>query len=222
MTRDETKKILERVCRLYISQARRLTAEQRSAMVDTWANEFKDTNYADIDEAVSTYMKRGKPFMPEVADIINALNAETKAIKEKPAEGERLFQQMVDIADTIVNGKARTSITDPGGIRWDADLQTDVYKHPELVVDSKSYTQYDFAQLPEEIQEYVEDIQGLRLFWKELQSNSGMAKKRFLLQLPDIKAEIAAQKAKNKAENQKRIEELKRRMLDSNRRRADI
>lgn len=208
MTRDEVRKLLERVCRLYITQARKLSPEQRSAMVETWANEFANESYTAVDNAISAYMKQGKPFMPDVADVINMLNDNAKPTGGSSAEGDRLFSKMETIADILANKKQRTSIVDPGGFRWSEKHQRNVYFHAELVVNCSSYTQYDFAQLPEEIQEYVEDIDGLRLIYKEIQSNRDMARRRFLTQLPEIKAEIAKRKEQNRREHQKRLQAL--------------
>ena len=209
MKREETKRILERISRLYITQARKLTAEQRSMMVESWSKEFANESYSTIDDAVSTYMKSGKPFMPDIADIINILNAGTKVSGGSSAEGDKLFSRMEKIADVLANKKQRTSIVDPGGFRWSEKYQRNVYFHPELVVNCSSYTQYDFAQLPEEIREYVEDIDGLKLLYKEIQSNRDMARKRFLTQLPGIKEEIARRRAQNRTEYRKRLQAMK-------------
>lgn len=190
MTREETRKLLERVCRLYITQARKLTPAQRSAMVEAWANEFSADSYTDVDNAVSSYMKQGKPFMPDIADIINILNEGAKTSAASSAEGDKLFSYMEAVADVLANNKERMSIVDPGGLRWSEEYQRNVYFHAELVVNCTSYTQYDFAQLPEEIQEYVEDIDGLRLIYREIQSSRSMARKRFLARLPEIKEEL--------------------------------
>jgi len=217
MTREETKKMIERVCHLYVTQARKLSAEQLTAMVDTWADEFRNDDYSTIDRAVSSYMRQGKPFMPDVADIINILNSGTRSSDHTPAESERLFRLMASVADILANNKKRTSMIDPGGFKWDADLQRNVYYHAELLVSTTSFTQYDFAQLPEEIQEYVEDIDGLRRIHREIESNEVMARKRFEMALPQIKAEISERKAKLREENRERIAALQQRMLDPKR-----
>jgi len=211
MTRDETKKILERICRLYVTQARKLTTEQRSLMIKTWSDEFVDEEYSRVDEAVSAYMRQGKPFMPEVADIINMLNAQHQGPRDSASgEGDRLFDMMARMSEVLAKGLRRTSIVDPGGFRWDAERKRNVYHHAEVVINNRSYTQYDFAQLPEEIQEYVEDIDGLRAIWKEIDSNRNMARARFVSQLPEIKAEIRARHERNRLEHMKRLEEMKR------------
>jgi len=209
MKREETRRILERISRLYITQARKMTPEQRTMMVESWSNEFANESYSTIDDAVSAYMKQGKPFMPDIADIINILNAGVRTSGGSTAEGDKLFSRMEKIADVLANKKQRTSIIDPGGFRWSEKYQRNVYFHPELVVNCSSYTQYDFAQLPEEIREYVEDIDGLKLLHKEIQSNRDMARKRFLTQLPGIKEEIAKRRAQNKKEYQERLKTLK-------------
>lgn len=211
MTRDETKKILERVCRLYVTQARKLTAEQRVIMIDTWADEFTDESCSAVDDAVSAYMRQGKPFMPEVADIVNMLNARSHTPRETAnGEGDKLFDMMARMSEVLAKGLRRTSIVDPGGFRWDAERQRNVYHHAEVVINDHSYTQYDFAQLPEEIQEYVEDIDGLRSLWREIENNRNMARARFVTRLPAIKAEIRRTHERNRLEHMKRLEELQK------------
>jgi hypothetical protein len=83
---------------------------------------------------------------------------------------------------------------DPGGFRWSDEHQRKIYAHAETVVSTTSYTQYDFKQLPEEIQEYVEDIEGLKSIWREIASSREMARKRFQAALPDIKARLSNKK----------------------------
>ena len=36
MTREDTKKILDKVCRLYITQAKKMSNEELLMMVDSW------------------------------------------------------------------------------------------------------------------------------------------------------------------------------------------
>lgn len=213
MTRQDTKRILERICRLYIIQAKKLSREEISAMVDSWEETFKSDSYDDVDNAVSLYIRGGKPFMPNTADIINIMNAVTSApSRSSYSEADKLFKRLADMADILANNKERRSIVDPGGYRWNEELQRDVYHHPEVLISTKSFTQYDFAQLPIEIQEYVEDIEGLRSIWREIQSNRSMAKRRFEMQLPQIKEEIAKRNDKNSAENKQHLEVLFRKM----------
>ena len=218
MTRDETKKLLERVCRLYITQARKLTTSQRMVMVDTWAEVFADDDYSAIDRAVSSYMRQGRPFMPEPADIMNILNSSAKPREAAPDEATKLFDMMASVSETLATHRRRTSIVDPGGPRWDAERGRYVVCHAELIVSNTSYTQYDFAQLPEEIQIYAEDIDGLRGLWREIQSNRGMAWRRFEAALPQIRADIEERKAKLRKENEERVAATVSRMLDRTRR----
>lgn len=194
MTRSETVKILERVCRLYVTQARKLTDSQRSAMLGTWAEVFASECYGNVDRAISDYMRQGKPFMPEVADIINILNAKSKAAGSAPDEGSKLFRELSNITNILLNGLERKSIIDPGGPKWDDELNRYVYCHPEILISTRSFTQYDFNALPDVLQEYAEDIEGLKTIGREIQSNPGMARRRFEMQLPSIKAELKKRK----------------------------
>jgi hypothetical protein len=130
---------------------------------------------------------------------------------------DRLFNTLVNIADKLANNKERTSIIDPGGIRWSDEYQKKIYMHAETVISTTSFTQYDFKQLPYEIQEYVEDIEGLRNIWPEIQSSRVMAKKRFEMALPEIRAEYARRNDKNSAENRARLEALFAKMNDRRR-----
>ena len=59
-------------------------------------------------------------------------------------------------------------------------------------------------QLPKEIQEYVEDIEGLRRMWSEIESSRELARRRFEAALPGIKAEIAKREEQLIKENLER------------------
>ena len=210
MTRDDTIRILDKICRLYITQARKMGSGEKAVMLDTWEETFRPDSYDEVNNAVKAYARKGKPYMPLPADILN----EMAAIAEKAPQGrsysevDKLFNKMANIADILANGKERQSIIDPGGFQWDTELGRKVYRHPEVLISTKSYTQYDFAQLPREIQEYVEDIEGLRNIWREIESNRYMARKRFEMALPGIKADIARERKKNKKEHAERLAKL--------------
>lgn len=214
MTREDTKRILDRICRLYMSQAKKYTAADRKIMLDTWQETFKHDSYDDVDNAVSRYVGRGSAFMPLAADIVKELTAMDKTQGGKPyTETDVLFAKLVKYSDMLANDKERISILDPGGPRWSDEYQKKIYMHPETIVSTKSFTQYDFKQLPAEIQEYVEDIEGLKAIWPEIESSREMARRRFEMQLPAIKEELARREDRNIKENRERLEELWRRML---------
>lgn len=191
MTRDDTKRILDKVCRLYITQAKKMTADEMRMMLDSWHETFRSDSYDSVDRAVGNYVRKGNAFMPLVGDIIREMSA-AAGVKSGGTftETDKLFGKLVRIADTLANNKERISITDPGGFRWDDELQRKVYRHAETIVSTTSFTQYDFKQLPDEIQEYVEDIEGLRAIWPEIESSREMARKRFQDALPEIKARV--------------------------------
>ena len=209
MTKDDTIKILEKVCRLYITQAKKMTGAEKAMMLDSWYETFRSDSYDDVERAVSQYVRRGNAFIPLPGDIIKELTAVTRTHGNKPyTETDKLFKRLVDTADILANGKERTSIIDPGGFRWDDELQRKVYYHAETIVSTTSFTQYDFKQLPYEIQEYVEDIEGLKSIWPEIQSSREMARRRFEMQLPEIKAELARREDRNIKENRERLDAL--------------
>jgi len=213
MTRDEAKKILGRVSKLYMTQARRLTADEKRAMLDAWTDMFEFDSYDHVNDAVSAYAKMGKPFLPQPSDIMNVIVAEENIPQgESFTEADKLFNKLANTADAIVNGKEHLSIIDPGGFRYDPELDRKVYRHAETRISKTAFTQYDFKALPYEIQEYVEDIDGLKAIWKEIESSRAMAKRRFEMALPEIKAEIARQNDKNAKENKARLEALWQRM----------
>lgn len=192
MTREDTIRILEKVCRLYMTQAKKLSDDEKVAMLNSWQETFNSDSYDDVERAVANYVKRGNAFIPLPGDIIKELTALAKTQGGKPVtEVDRLFKRLVDTADMLANHKERMSIIDPGGLRWNEELQRTVYYHAELAISDSSFTQYDFVALPREIQEYVEDIAGLRAVWREIQSSRTMAKRRFEAKLPEIKAELA-------------------------------
>ena len=193
MTRDDTKRILDKICRLYITQAKKMTTEEMVMMLDSWEETFRSDSYDDIERAVNAYVRKGNAFIPLPGDIIKELTAivrTTGSGGKGYTEADKLFATLVNIADVLANNKERISITDPGGIRWSDEHQRKIYAHAETVVSTTSYTQYDFKQLPEEIQEYVEDIEGLKSIWPEIASSREMARKRFQSALPEIKARL--------------------------------
>ena len=198
MTREDTIRILDRICKLYITQAKKLSRNDKAAMVQTWVDTFRADSYDDVDRAVSSYVRKGNAFMPLAGDIVKELTAAPKTNGEKIyTEADKLFRTLVNVADMLANRKPHQSITDLGGIRWGEELQRKIYVHPEVVISETLFTQYDFKQLPPEIQEYVEDIQGLRDIWHELQNSRVMARQRFDRQLPEIKAELARREEQN-------------------------
>lgn len=205
MTREDTRKVLDRVCRMYITQAKKYTAEEKRLMLDTWQDTFKHDSYDDVDNAVSKYIAKGNAFMPLATDIVKELTALDKTSGSKPyTEVDKLFKRLVDAADMLANDKERISIIDPGGFRWNEELKRKTYFHAETILSTKSYTQYDFKQLPEEIQEYVEDIEGLRSIWHEIESSRELARRRFEKALPGIKVEIAKREEQLIKENLER------------------
>lgn len=207
MTRDDTIRILDKICRLYITQARKMGSDEKMAMLNTWIETFRSDSYDEIEAAVNSYVRKGKAFMPLPGDIINELNTTVKkSVQGKPyTEVDGLFTKLVNTADMLANNKERISTLDPGGIRWDEELQRRVYHHAETVLSKTSYTQYDFASLPREIQEYVEDIEGLRAMWPEIASSRELARRRFEQALPQIRAELRKRDAKLIEENVRRL-----------------
>lgn len=209
MTRDETKRILDRVSKFYMTQAKKFSNGEKRAMLDAWAETFSFDSYEHVNEAVNTYVKMGKPFFPQPSDIMNVIVAEENIPKgQSHSEVDALFNKLVSIADILANEKEHISIIDLGGFRWSDEYQREICCPTETIVSKKSYTQYDFKQLPEEIQEYVEDIEGLRNIWPEIQSSRVMAKKRFEATLPEIKKEIARRNDRNSQENKARLEAI--------------
>lgn len=219
MTRDDTKKILEKVFRLYITQAKKLSRNDITMMVDSWEETFRSDSYDDVERAVNAYVRKGSAFIPLPGDIIRELAAVTRTTGSSKTytETDKLFGKLVKIASILANNKERTSIIDPGGFRWSDEYQKKIYAHAESIVSTTSFTQYDFKQLPREIQEYVEDIEGLKALWPEIQSSREMARKRFEMALPDIKAELAQRDDRNTEENKARMEALFARVNDRRR-----
>lgn len=192
MTKNDTIRILDKVCRLYITQAKKMTGEEKAAMLDSWHETFKSDSYDDVEKAVNSYVRKGNAFIPLPGDIIKELSAVTKISGGKPyTETDALFNKLVKVVDMLANDKERISIVDPGGFRWNEELQRNTYFHAETVLSTKTYTQYDFKQLPAEIQEYAEDIEGLKALWPEIESSRELARRRFESALPGIKEELA-------------------------------
>lgn len=192
MTRNDTKRILEKVLRLYITQAKKLSQDEIAMMVDSWEETFRSDSYDDVERAVNAYVRKGNAFIPLPGDIIRELTAITNNAPggKTYTEADALFGKLVRIADALANNKERISIVDIGGKRYSDEYQRKIYVHPETIVSTTSFTQYDFKQLPEELQEYVEDIEGLRAIWTEIESSREMARRRFQMALPEIKARL--------------------------------
>lgn len=183
MTREETKLILNRIFKLYITQSRRFSGNEKRGMLDTWAEEFRNETYEDVNKAVSLYSKSGKPFMPNVPDIQQAL------ISMEDSEGNRLFNKLVRAAEMAANPTEHIVVDDLGGFRWNEELQRKVLYPAEAHV-TTDYTQADFSGLPQELQEYAVDIDGLTHLWKEIESNRFYARERFLDRLPEIRRQL--------------------------------
>lgn len=196
MTREDTKKILDKVCRLYITQAKKMSNEELLMMVDSWEETFRSDSYDDVERAVNAYVRKGNAFIPLPGDIIRELTAITNNAPggKTHTEADALFGKLVRIADVLANNKERISIIDIGGKRYSDEYKRKIYVHPETIVSTTSFTQYDFKQLPEELQEYVEDIEGLRAIWPEIESSREMARRRFQMALPEIKARLSNKK----------------------------
>ncbi len=185
MTRDETGIILNRIFKLYLTQSRKMSGRERAGMLETWAYEFQNENYEDVNRAVSIYAKSGKPFMPNPPDIQQEL------INMEDTEDNRLFIRLIKAAEMAANPIEHIVIDDFGGFRWNEELQRKVYYHAETHV-TAAYTQTDFSDLPQEIQEYAEDVEGLKKLWNEIESNRFFARQRFIDHLPAIRRRLDA------------------------------
>ena len=78
MTREDTKRLLDKVCRLYITQAKKLSQSELVMMVDSWEETFRSDSYDDVERAVNAYVRKGNAFIPLPGDIIKELTAVTK------------------------------------------------------------------------------------------------------------------------------------------------
>jgi len=181
MTKRETQEVLNRVFRLYMTQARKLPPSDRDAMAQTWFEEFHDTDYPTVLKAVNMYANQGKPFMPNVPDIISEI------IRMGEVADNDLFAQLVKAVQLVHEPEKRVVIDDLGGIRYSEEHQRMVYFPPECHW-ATNYTQADFAALPYEIQMYAEDIEGLRALKREIDSDYNRARRRFTDALPYIRA----------------------------------
>lgn len=186
MTRDETKLILDRISKLYMTQSRRLSKSEKSSMLDTWADEFKDEAYEDVNKAVSMYARSGNPFMPNPPDIIQEL------MSLEDTDANTLFYKLAKAAEMAANPIEHIVVDDLGGFRWNDELKRETYFHAEAHV-TTDYTQDDFAALPPEIQEYAEDVNGLKKLWDEMQSNRIYARQRFIDRLSGIREKLNGQ-----------------------------
>ena len=183
MTRKEAGAVIDRLSRLYMLQMKKLSRADITMMVDTWAEVFKDTPYQTVISAVNIYAGKGKAFMPGPPDII----AEILIMDER--KDFKLFDELAEAVDTAVSGKKRIVEVDPGGYRWSEEHQREIYYHPEYKW-TTAYTAGDFSALPMIIQEYAEDIEGLRALDNEIKSDPVKARRRFLNALPYIRNKL--------------------------------
>lgn len=184
MTKKETGAVIDRLNRLYLLQMKKLSKSDIAVMIETWADVFKDTPYQTVIRAINLYANSGKAFLPNPPDIIN----EIMQMDESKESG--LFKVLCDAVKMVVQPEKRIVIDDLGGFRWNEELQREVYYHPECHY-TTNYTQADFAALPMEVQIYAEDIQGLRMLDREIQSDYMKAKRRFINALPYIRNQLA-------------------------------
>lgn len=185
MTRKEAGAVIDRLSRLYMLQMKKLSREDIAMMVDTWADVFKDMPFQTVMSAVNIYAGKGKAFMPGPPDIT------AEILKMEERKDFTLYNELVQAAQTAVSGENHIVEVDPGGYRWSEEYQREVYYHPEYKW-TTAYTAGDFSALPVIIQEYAEDIDGLRALNKEIQSDPIRARRRFLEALPYIRNRLEA------------------------------
>ena len=184
MTRDDTKRLINKVRNLYIAQARQYTETDWATMIDVWHDHFKDESYDDVNKALTLYVSKGKQFIPNVADIIGEL------MNLDEPHFRKLFEILKQECDIVANGKEHVVIDDLGGIRRDSESPTGFrFVTAEAHVTDK-YTQQDFANLPMELQIYAEDIKGLESLHREILSNEIYAYRRFRDHIPSIQQEM--------------------------------
>ena len=168
-----------------MSQSRQYTENDWQTMIDVWFEQFKADTYENVNKALSLYVNKGKQFMPSPPDIISEL------INIDEPNTRALFERLKRECDKLVNGAEHIVIDDLGGLREDPTSPTGLrYYHPEAHV-TTNYTQQDFADMPIELQMYVDDIEGLRAIDREIKSNEVYSYKRFKDRLSYIKREIA-------------------------------
>ena len=184
MTWKETGAIIDRLSRLYMLQMKRLTREDISLMVDTWADVFKDVPYQTVLSAVNVYANRGKAFLPNPPDIT------AEILKMEERKDFTLYNELVYAAQAAVSGEKHIVEVDPGGYRWSEEHQRNVYYHAEYKW-TTAYTAGDFSALPPIIQEYAEDIDGLRALDTEIKSDPIKARRRFMEALPYLRTKQA-------------------------------
>lgn len=185
VTKEDAKIIVYRICKLYFTQAKRMSIKDKADMLETWADVFKNESFEDVNRAISQYAKSGKPFMPNPPDIIQELIAMEDTVDN------RLFIRLEHAADMAANPIDHIVVDDFGGYRWSEEHNRKVYFHPEAHV-TMDYTQDDFSELPMELQEYAEDIDGLRAIHAEIVSNRILARMRFVDRLPEIRRRLDA------------------------------
>lgn len=185
MTREETKTILNRVFGLYMMQSKNLTNTEKSAMLGAWSDTFASDTYEDVSRAVSRYAKSGRPFLPNPSDIVQELS------NMEDTDASRLFNALEKAAEMAANHVEHIAIDDLGGLRWSEEYKRQVY-FPVEAHYSTDYTQSDFAALPIEVQEYAEDIEGLKHLHREISSNRTFARRRFVDRLPEIRRRTEA------------------------------
>jgi len=185
MNKKETAAIMDRLSRLYLIQMKKLTREEKTAMLETWADQFKNDSYQTVLDAVNIYASKGKSFLPGPPDII----AEILRLEER--KDFHLFADLANAVKAATEGQRRIVIVDPGGYRWSEEHQREVYYHPECQY-TTGYTAADFAELPIILQIYAEDVDGLRALKREIDSDYSRARRRFMDALPYLRKSAEA------------------------------
>lgn len=184
MTRQEAGVVINKVVNLYKTQLGKYSKWELDAMVNTWADTFKNDNLDDVLRAVNVYANRGIPFAPNPPDIIK----EIQNLEDYGGNG--LFNVLRKAAQVAAEGEEHIVLDDLGGIVRDETSPTGWRVRVAEAHVSRAYTQADFANLPRIIQEYAEDIPGLLSIYHEINSNPAMARKRFTDRVPYIKASL--------------------------------
>lgn len=183
MTSKEVKDTIKYLRSLYEESFQGMSSGEWWEMLSKWEKGIGGESFKNVKAAINSYTNKGKAVPPTLEDIYKEL----MNIDEDKYRG--LFRTLCRQASLAVNPEEHITILDLGGFRWSEEYQRKVYYHAETR-QGTSYLPQDFTSMPKELQVYAEDIDGLKGIYREAESNSELAYKRFKSSYPQIREEL--------------------------------
>ena len=174
MNKQETAKVLNELYIYFPSFAKKSTDAEMRNTLNAWARSFEPYDAEDVEKAVQIHVMRGKYF-PTVSELLGYIR------ELKAPSATDLFDTMLEASSSA--NRVRMECVDLGGFGRVAE-----YRH------YYEYTEIDFRKLPEEIKEYVGDLEGLRKIAQHYKDDPNRCMERFYKELPKIQQALETKK----------------------------